>query len=58
MSQLQSGNEHIQKLDSFSQSHQRTEHTQDTAILNQSAIVTLSGLPQSNHLDDDVTELF
>ena len=57
MFQLQPGNEHS-KLDSFSQSHQQTEHTQDTAILNQSAIVTQSGLPQSDHLDDDVTELF
>ena len=57
MSQLQSGNEHSQ-LDSLSQSHQQTEHTQDTAILNQSAIVTQSGPPQSDYLDDDVTELF
>ena len=55
MPQLQSGNEHSQ-LNSFSQSHQQTEHTQDTTILNQSVIVMQSGLPQSDYLDDDITE--
>ena len=43
LSQLQSSNGHNQ-LDSFSQSHQRTdlEHTQDAAILNQFAATFLA----------------
>ena len=54
MSQL---HEHS-RLDS-TQSSQQTEHTQNIPVLDQPAIVTHSGPPQSaDHLDNDVTELF